>query len=332
MRAMLMTAVGDADVLQMMDRPTPELRTEHDILVRLQAAGVNPVDTKLRANGTYFPERMPAILGCDGAGIVEAVGSAVSRFKPGDAVYFCHGGIGGDSGNYAEYTVIDERLAAAMPASVDFTQAAAAPLVLITAWESLHDRAHVNRGDKVLILAGAGGVGHVAIQLAKAAGAEVMTTVSDAAKADLCRELGADQVVIYTETDPVQAALDWTNGRGVDMALDTVGGAVFSALFPAIRYGGDLVTLLQPPVDCNWKTARLRNLRISLELMLTPTFYGMTDALRHHTGILERCAALFDAGQLRIELNRSLPLADAPQAHRLLEAGSMRGKLVLTMD
>jgi NADPH2:quinone reductase len=300
--------------------------------VRLKAAGVNPIDTKLRARGTYYPERMPAILGCDGAGVVEAVGNGVSRFKPGDAVYFCNGGIGGHPGTYAEYAVVDERFASRKPAVLDFSQAAAAPLVLITAWEALHDRARMTAGQTVLIHAGAGGVGHVAIQLAKAAGCRVLTTVGSAGKADFVRQLGADEAILYRETDFVAAVLGLTQGQGADVVFDTVGGATFNASFAAVRPYGDLVTLLQPGPETDWKVARLRNLRVSQELMLSPMYFGWTEAQQHQAWILEQCAELFEADKLSIRVDRTLPLGEAAEAHRLIEAGGMTGKLVLAID
>ena len=140
MKAVLMTASGNPEVLQVQDVPKPSSPGETELLIRLQAAGVNPIDTKLRKRGTFYPDRMPAILGCDGAGVVEAVGTKVQRFRVGDEVYFCYGGLGAHQGNYAEYTVVDERFVARKPASVSFAQAAAAPLVLITAWEALYER------------------------------------------------------------------------------------------------------------------------------------------------------------------------------------------------
>jgi len=331
MKAVLMQETGGPEVLVPGELAKPAITRPEQILVRLHAAGVNPVDTKLRSRGTYI-HQSPSVLGCDGAGTVEAAGLAVERFRPGDAVYFCHGGLGGPVGNYAEYALLDARYAAAKPASLDFASAGAAPLVLITAWEALHDRARIQPGQKVLIHAGAGGVGHVAIQLAKAAGAEVMTTVSDQAKADFCRELGADQVVLYPETDFAKAALSWTHGGGVDVAFDTVGGHTFVENFGAVRMYGDLVTLLQPGPEVDWKVARLRNLRISLELMLSPMYYNLPEAQLHQAWILEQCAQLFDGGRLALHVERSLPLAEAAEAHRLLEQGHGRGKIVLTMD
>ncbi|MEI6430131.1 MAG: alcohol dehydrogenase catalytic domain-containing protein [Pseudanabaena sp. ELA607] len=167
MKAILMTAAGAPPVLQSEDVPLPQIQSQTEILVRLKAAGVNPIDTKLRQRGTFYPDQMPAILGCDGAGIVEAVGPAVTRFQRGDEVYFCDGGLGNTTGNYAEFTVVEERCVAFKPKSLSFIEAAAVPLALITAWESLFDRGRLEEGRKVLIHGGAGGVGHLAIQLAK---------------------------------------------------------------------------------------------------------------------------------------------------------------------
>ena len=332
MKAIQMAEPGGPEVLQLTEAPLPALTEPTQIRVRLKAAGVNPVDTKLRARGTYFPERMPAILGCDGAGVVEATGEGARRFQVGDAVYFCHGGIGHPPGNYAEYAVLDERFAAAKPRSLDFAEAAATPLVCITAWEALHERGRMQPGQRVLVHAGAGGVGHVAIQLAKAHGCRVVTTVSSAEKAEQARALGADQAVNYRETDWVEAVTAWSGGSGVDLALDTVGGTTFQETFRAVRPYGDLVSLLQPGPDIDWKQARLRNLRTGLELMLSPMYFGWTEAQAHQAGILEQCAHLFDAGELEVRLARCFTLAEAAEAHRLLEAGGMAGKAVLLTE
>ncbi len=162
-----MTTNGTANVLQPQDVINPKINAPQDILIRLRAAGINPIDTKLRRRGTSYPEQLPAVLGCDGAGVVEAVGSAVNRFQVGEEVYFCYGGLGKKgTRNYAQYAVVDERFVAAKPKSLSFAEAAAVPLVLITAWEALYDRGRLEAGRRVLIHGGAGGVGHVAIQLA----------------------------------------------------------------------------------------------------------------------------------------------------------------------
>ncbi|MBW4617717.1 MAG: zinc-dependent alcohol dehydrogenase family protein [Desmonostoc vinosum HA7617-LM4] len=333
MKAVLMTAPGNPEVLQFQEVPNPTVPVENtELLIRLIAAGVNPIDTKLRQRGTFYPEALPAILGCDGAGIVEAVGAGVERFRPGDAVYFCYGGLGAHQGNYAEYTIVDERFVARKPTAISFAEAAAAPLVLITAWEALYERGRLEPGERVLIHAGAGGVGHVAIQLAKLKGAAVSTTVSSQEKANFVQQLGADYVILYKQTDFVQAALDWTNGEGVDLAFDTVGGETFQKTFPAVRVYGDIVTILEPNANTVWKTARNRNLRIGLELMLTPMLLGMVESLKHHAEILQECADWIDQGKLKIHVSHRLPLKEAARAHQLLENGSNTGKIVLLMS
>lgn len=332
MKAAVMTTPGKPDVLQLQEVANPQVETETEVLVKLHAAGVNPIDTKLRQRGTFYPDLNPTILGCDGAGVVEAIGAAVDDLAVGDEVYFCYGGLGGQRGNYAEYAVVDRRCLAYKPKSLSFSEAAAAPLVLITAWESLYDRARLQAGQTVLIHAGAGGVGHVAVQLAKLQGATVAATVGSPEKAAFVRQLGADLVIPYKETDFVQAVLDWTAGEGADVVFDTVGGETFFQSCQAVRRYGDLVTILEPDMSLgNWKTARMRNLRISLELMLTPLLENLVDEQYHQAKILQQCSRLIDRGQLKVHLERSFPLEQAAAAHELLETGSMTGKLVLTL-
>ena len=327
-----MTTNGTANVLQPQDVISPKINTPQDILIRLCAVGINPIDTKLRKRGTFYPEQIPAILGCDGSGIVEAVGSNVSRFQVGDEVYFCYGGLGKKgTGNYAEYAVVDERFVAAKPQSLSFAEAAAAPLVLITAWEALYDRGRLEAGRRVLIHGGSGGVGHVAIQLGKLKGAEVYTTISSAEKAAFVKNLGAHPIN-YQETNFVDAVNDWTEGEGVELAFDTVGSENLEKTFAAVQLYGDVVTILSPSETINWKEARSRNLRIGLELMLTPQLTNNLDAQLAQTKILEQCSRLIDQGGLKIHLHQTFPLEKAAEAHQLLEAGGMTGKIALVMN
>ena len=152
MKAIIMSKPGTPEVLELQDVPPPQITQPNQILVKLQAAGINPIDTKIRSRGTFYPDQMPAILGCDGAGIVEAVGNKVQKFQPGDEVYFCAGGLGEKgTGNYAEYAVVEEHLVAFKPKSLSFEEAAAAPLVLITAWKALYDRGRLEAGNTVLV-------------------------------------------------------------------------------------------------------------------------------------------------------------------------------------
>lgn len=337
MKAIVMTEPGGPEVLHAAQIPVPCIESGHEVLVRVRACGLNPVDTKIRARGPMRAATGSTVLGCDGAGVVEAVGAEVTRVRPGDAVWYCSGGLGGARGNYAECTVVDEALLAPLPAGLDFVQAAAAPLVLITAWESLHDRAGIKPGQQVLIHGGAGGVGHVAIQLAVAAGARVAATVSGPDKAEIVHRLGAECAIDYRRESLTEAIADWTQGRGVDIALDTVGPEVFRATIPAMALYGDLVTLLDPVPDpaldhgtaLDLAEARLRNLRISLELMLTPQLRDIRAAQAHQGWILEQCAQLITEGRLVIDVSDCLPLDGAADGHRRLAAGGMCGKLVL---
>lgn len=334
MKAILMTEPGAPSVLQLQEIPEPIIQQPTDVLIQLKAAGINPIDTKIRGRGTFYPDQLPAILGCDGAGVVAAIGEAVTKFKVGEAVYFCAGGLGKrNTGNYAEYTVVPEHLLAPKPTSLSFAEAAAAPLVLITAWESLCDRAQLSPGQKVLIHAGAGGVGHVAVQIAKLQGTEVCTTVSSPDKARLARQLGATNTIMYRQTNFVEAVLAWTEGIGVDVAFDTVGGQVFYDTIPAVRVYGDLVTILEPNSNLgNLKIARQRNLRISLELMLTPALQSLVTSQQHQTEILQQCATLIDEGKIQIHLSQTFPLEEASAAHQELERGSNTGKIALVIE
>lgn len=333
MRAIVFDTPGNPDVLRLAEIPKPTLEKETELLIKLKAAGINPIDTKLRQRGTLFPEPSPHVLGCDGAGIIEAVGSGVTRFKPGDEVYFCQGGLGGKRGNYTEYIVVDERFVATKPNSLSFAEAACAPLVLITAWEALFDRARLQTGQRVLIQAGAGGVGHVAIQLAKLQNTEVCTTVSSEEKANFVRDLGADLAILYPQDDVIQSVLDWTQGEGVDVGFDTVGAEIFYQTCACVKIYGDIVTILEPdPVLGNLKVARNRNLRISLELMLTPLLEHSLDEQIQQAKILQQCARWIDQGLLKIHLNKTYPLEEATLAHQELQSGSMMGKLALIIS
>jgi NADPH2:quinone reductase len=325
-----MTATGPAaEVLQGVEVPEPQLTTDTGIKVQLKAAGINPIDTKLRSRGLFYPDALPAILGCDGAGIVTETGSRVTRFRTGDAVWFCHGGLGGAPGNYAACTVLDESEAAAIPAGLGFEEAAALPLVSITAWEALFDRAGLRAGQTVLIHAGAGGVGHVAIQLARSVGARVATTVSTPEKAALVRDLGAERVIDYRERDFVADILEWTGGRGVDVILDSLGGTTFRRSLAAACVYGHVVTLLDPGSDVDWKQARTRNLNIGFTLMLTPMLEDLPAARRHQLDILEHCARLAGDGRLKPVLSAVMPLEKAARCHEMIEEGHVQGKLVL---
>ncbi len=240
--------------------------------------------------------------------------------------------MGDEPGNYAEYTTLHEDFVAAKPARLSMVESAALPLVLITVWEALHDRARLQAGQSILIHAGAGGVGHIAIQIARNLGARVAVTVSDEHKAKFCKELGAEKIINYRQQDFVQETLAWTDGKGADVVFDTVGGDTFLRSMPAVCVGGKLVTLLSMPLSmADSQLARLRNLSLCYESMVAPQVMRLHEQRVRQRQILDQGAQLADAGKLKILVSQTLPLAEAAAAHRLIEQGGVSGKIVLTM-
>ena len=331
MRAIVATGLGEPDVLELRSVPLHWPRGPGDVLVRLKAAGVNPADAYFRRFGPYVRSEGPFIPGHDGAGEVEAVGAQVRRFKPGDAVCFCDGGIGGDPGTYAEFAVVPSSRLVRKPPHVDFVQAAALPLVAITLWESLYERARVRPGEQVLIHAGAGGTGHIGIQFARLAGARVATTVSTQAKATLAAELGAELVIRYREQDFVAAVKDWTKERGLDVALDNLGAESMQRTFSAMAPYGRVVTLMGTPGDTAEGAAYNGNLTIHNVMMLTPLWRGLTTRLRQQADRVQKSMTLLAEGKLRVVIDQVFPMTEAAAAHRYLESGKATGKVVLTV-
>ena len=330
MRAILMNAPGDPDVLKIADVPKPQIVTPSDVLVKLHTAGVNPIDTKVRKLNMYYPDKLPSILGCDGAGVVEAIGSSVTRVRPGDEVFFFNNGLGGAPGTYADYTVVQEDYLALKPKNITMLEAAGIPLALITAWEALLDRGNLQKGEAALIHAGAGGVGHIAVQLAHWAGARVATTVSGPQKAELAQSLGAELAINYKEQDFVEAVLNWTAGLGVMLVMDTVGGETFCKSFSAAQLYGRVVTLLSTSCDVKaLNVARLRNLIIGYVQMTAPLYFGLPRTRIAQTEILERGAKLLKQKLLKVHIDHTLPLEQAAEAHRLIETGHTTGKIIL---
>jgi len=331
MRAVQMTAVGGPEVLRLAEVPEPRLAGDRDVLVRLAAAGINPVDYKLRSNGTIGGS-LPAVLGWDGAGVVEATGPRVTRFRAGDEVYFCDGGFGPTPGTYQEKRVVDERFLARKPRALSFVEAAAAPLVTITAWEALIERARVGKDQQVLVQAGAGGVGHMAVQVARLAGARVAATVTPGPKADLATALGAELCIDYRHADVAAAVRAWTAADGADVVHDTVGGKTFTSSFSLVRPYGDLVSTVESPWEEEAvKVMHDRNLRVSFAWMPAPAVFGWDEHRERQRKILEQAAVRFDAGELRIQVGATFPLERAADAQRALQAGQVIGKAVLTM-
>lgn len=328
MRAIVFDEPGRAEVLRLAEVPEPELTAPDQVSIRLLAAGVNPVDTKVRERGMMVAGAPRNTPGCDGVGIIEECGSAAHRARPRQRVAFCFGGVGADPGTYAEQVVVPEASVVPVPAAVSDAAAAALPLAWLTAWEALFERAHLQRGHSVLLNAPAGGVGQMAAQIARAAGAGVLGLVRRDEAVAVVTALGAD-VIDLRKSGAQDALRSYTRGRGFDVVLDSVGGDGFREGLGQVAYGGDLVTLLAPPADVSWNAARLRNPRISLELMLTPMLESDRPRLRHQATLIGEGLARLASGRLRVNIEDILPLSEAAEAHRRIEAGSRRGKLVL---
>ena len=299
------------------------------VLVRIAASGVNPLDTKIRAGAAgHAKQPLPAILGIDLAGTVVAVGADAGDFRVGDEVYGAAGGVGGLQGTLAELAAVDHRLIARKPANLTMREAAALPLAVITAWEGLVDRAAVSAGQKVLVHGGAGGVGHVAVQLAKVLGADVYTTVTSD-QFDLVAGYGAQPIDFRTKTVE-QYVEEFTAGEGFDVVYDTVGGATLDASFVAARrYGGHVVSIL------GWGTHSLAPLSFR-----AATYSGVFTLLPMTTGrcrenhgkILREVASLVEAGKLLPLMDNTVfTLESALEAHNLVEAGKARGKVVVNV-
>jgi NADPH2:quinone reductase len=322
MQAAVLPSKDAAFQITTVQRPVPGAG---QVLVRIHASGLNPLDAKIRAGAAaHARQPLPAILGIDLAGVVEAVGPGVARFQPGDAVFGMTGGVGGLQGSLAEYAAVDAELLAPKPAALSMAQAAALPLVVITAWEGLIDRAHIAPGQTVLVLGGGGGVGHVAIQIARSRGAQVFA-VDRGDKADLLRRLGA--IPIDRETPVADYVGQHTAGRGFDLVYDTVGGPALDTAFQAVRRFGHVVSSL------GWGTHALAPLSFkggtySGVFTLHPLLTG--EDRRRHGDILAEAAVLAEAGALTPRLDpRTFGLADVEAAFAALVDGSAAGKLVV---
>lgn len=313
MRAMVIRAFGGPDVFEPRDLPDPT-PGPGQVLVRVLASGVNPVDYKIRRSGAWAGVQPPAVIGYDVSGVVEAVGPGVTEFKPGDEVYYTPEIFGGRPGSYAQYHVADAAIVARKPRNLDHVQAAAVPLAGGTAWDAIVARARVQPGETVLIHGGAGGVGHFAVQIARAAGARVLATCSRA-NLDFVRELGADVAIDYEHDDFVEVVRQETEGQGVDVVFDTVGGSLLSRSIAATRPGGRLVSIVSAGGDLD--AAHRKNLTLHFLFLLRRR--ERLDSLR----------ALIERGLVRPHVDQVLPLEQVARAHQRLETGHGRGKIVL---
>jgi NADPH2:quinone reductase len=300
----------------------------NQVLVRISASGVNPLDTKIRAGkAAHAKQPLPAVLGLDMAGTVEEVGPGVTAFSPSDEVYGMVGGVGGLQGTLAEFIAVDAELLAHKPKNLSMRQSAALPLSTITAWEGLVDRARVHEDQKVLIHAGAGGIGHVAVQIARAFGAEVFAT-SSPDKKNIVEGFGVT-AIDYRSVSVEEYVAAYTGGKGFDIVYDTVGGATLDASFGAVkRYTGHVLSCL------GWSSHSLaplsfRGATYSGVFTLLPLITG--ESREHHGKILARAAALAEAGSLRPLLNgQRFSIAEVDSAHALVESGAL-GKVIVEL-
>jgi NADPH2:quinone reductase len=313
-RAMVTPQFGGSDLFEErnVERPRPGAG---EVLVRVVAAGTNPVDAKLRSNGSSAGLEAPIILGADISGVVEEVGPGVTDLAPGEEVYYTPEVFGPRSnGSYAEYHAAKADIVAKKPATISHEEAAAVPLAGGTAYEAIVRRLAVRVGETILIHGGAGGVGSFAVQIAKAAGARILATASSDNQ-DILKELGADVAIDYKSQDVKEVALDDSGGEGVDVVFDAVGGRTIVESIPLTKPFGRLATILGAQGD------------------LTPlyqknqTLYGVF--LTRERARLEEMGTLIERGQVRPLVDEVLPLEEVGKAHERLDSRHGRGKVVL---
>jgi NADPH:quinone reductase-like Zn-dependent oxidoreductase len=331
MKAVIAEQYGGAEVLELSDDlPMPRVGP-NGVLVEMRAASVNPVDWKLRQGLLHavMPVVFPVIWGCDLSGVVKEVGPSVTLFKPGDEVYGMKDGYVAKTyrGTYAEYVVVPEKSLAAKPKNLSHEEAAAVPLAALTAWQAMIRQGKLKPGERVLIHAGAGGVGVMAIQIAKAFGAYVAATASTRNQ-DLLRELGADQAVDYTHEKIGKVHPKF------DLVLDGVGESVWAESFRALKVGGRLVTL-SPPIPehpggkLKFFAAAGRGVAFGVARGLLGGKRLAVTRVKPRGGELEKISALIEAGKVRPVVEKIFALEQIAEAHRLSEAGHVRGKLAI---
>jgi NADPH:quinone reductase len=311
--------------LELTDLPRP-VPQSGQVLVRIHACGLNPLDIKIRAGAAAHAKHpLPLVLGINMAGVVEAVGDDVAHFAPGDAVYGMTGGVGGIQGALAQYAAVDAALLAHQPANLSMRESAALPLAFITSYAGIVDRANLQAGRTVLVQGGAGGVGHLSVQLALALGARVFATASARDHAYL-QSLGATPID-YRSTSVEQYVVAHTEGQGFDLVVDTAGGASLDASFAAVKHFGHVVSAL------GWGTHALaplsfREATYSGVFTLHPLLSGEYRA--HHGEMMREATRLAEAGKLKPRVDaRRFDFSSAEQAYEAMQDGSARGKIVV---
>jgi len=329
MKAMVLNTYGDSDLFEVAEIAKPAVKAGH-ILVKVEATSINTIDTKIRSMGedlAPISPPLPAVLGMDFAGTVEAVGEGVTAFAVGDEVYGCAGGMADLQGALAEYMLADAKLVAHKPKSISMREAAALPLVGITAYEGLI-RAGISKGQKVLVHGGSGGVGHIALQLAKYFGADVYSTGGGDAQLALIEQLGATAINYKTENvaDYVEKH---TSGIGFDIVYDSVGGENIVTSFEAAVLNGHIATTVSR-LEVDLSLAHFKGLSLHVVFMLIPMLHD--HGREEHGIILQKVAEIVDAGGLKpIVDDQKFTLEDVGKAHDRLESGDAMGKIVVTV-
>ncbi|AJP43468.1 quinone oxidoreductase [Alteromonas australica] len=328
MKATVIEDFGGTDVFTSAELEKPNVKPGH-VVVKVAATSVNTIDMMIRQMGTDLPfaPALPGVLGMDFAGVIDQVGEGVTRFKVGDEVYGCAGGLGDLQGAMAEYMLADAQLIAHKPTSLSMREAAAIPLVGITAYEGL-TRAQASEGQSVLVHGGAGGVGHLAIQIARSFGANVYATGGSEAQAALIEKLGATYIDYRNEevSDYVQAH---TQGKGFDVVYDTVGGPNLQNSFAAAKLNGQVSTTVSL-LETDLSPVHFSGLSLHVVFMLIPMIHNHNRSA--HGEILTTLAQMADAGKLAPVLdNQAFSLSEASQAHDRLASGQVMGKIVISV-
>ena len=327
MKAQVIRSFGDTSVFQLEEIPVPTVLPGH-VLIEVKATSVNPIDTKVRSGAVpAVSPSLPAILHGDVAGIVHEVGEGVTEFRLGDEVYGCAGGFKGTSGALAQFMLADARLLTHKPKNLTMEEAAAIPLVTITAWEALFDRANLQAGDEILIHGAAGGVGHVAIQLAKWKGAKVYTTASSDEKIQIAKEFGADVTINYRESSVSDYVHTYTNGEGFPFIFDTVGGENLDRSFQAAALHGKVVSIAARSTH-DLTPLHSKALTFHVVFML---LHILNESHRQQQGeTLKKITKIIEDGQLRPLIDSKVfTFDDVAEAHQYLDSNGAVGKVVL---
>ncbi len=329
MKAQVLRRYGSDSRFEPTDIHQPQIQPGH-LLLEVKATSLNPLDSKIRQLGPPLAPDLPAVLHGDVAGIVKEVGKGVTGFQVGDAVYGCAGGVKGHGGALAEYMLVDAELIAPKPRTLDFLQAAALPLVCITAWEGLIDRAHLQPGQTVLVHGATGGVGHVALQIAAIKDAKVFATASSNEKGDIGRRLGAKEIIYYREESPEAYVKRLSKGKGFEIVFDTVGGPNIDQSFLGAANNGQVITIVSLSKH-DLTPMHLRGLSLHVVFMPLPLLTG--EGRAHHGHILRQIAAWVDEGKLTPLIDpKSFTLDDINAAHEHFESGKHTGKIVIEVS